>query len=66
MKFFNLGAGELLLIFIFAVLAVGPKEALRLVSQARDVVSSVRGAINDLTSEITRAAADITEISDKD
>jgi len=66
MKFFNLGAGELLLIFIFAVLAVGPKEALRLAGQARDVIQSVRGALAELTSEITRAAADVTDIPEKD
>jgi Sec-independent protein translocase protein TatA len=66
MKFFNLGAGELLLIFIIAVLAIGPKEALRLLGQARDIVQSVRGAMSELTSEISRVAAEVTDIPKKD
>ncbi len=65
MKFFSLGAGELLLILLFAIIAVGPKEALRLVGQARDIVSTVRGAISELTSEISRAASEITELSEE-
>ncbi|MBL7164771.1 MAG: hypothetical protein ISS57_19460 [Anaerolineales bacterium] len=59
MKFFSLGAGELLLILVFAILAVGPKETVRLAGQARDVLGTVQKAFNELSSEVTRMASDV-------
>jgi Sec-independent protein translocase protein TatA len=61
MKFFSLGAGEILLIVLFAILAVGPKETAKLAQQAGEVVKNVRGMFNELTSEITRSAANLSD-----
>lgn len=61
MKFFSLGAGEILLIVLFAILAVGPKETAKLAQQASELVKNVRGMFNELTSEITRSAANISD-----
>ncbi len=61
MRFFNLGASEFLLIIIFAILGVGPKDALRLAGQARDIIRSVQNAFNDLTNEVTRAASEVID-----
>ncbi len=64
MRFFSLGAGELLLILVFAILAVGPKETIRLASQARDVIGTVQKAFNELSSEVTRMASDVVSSID--
>jgi Sec-independent protein translocase protein TatA len=61
MRFFNLGASEFLLIIIFAILAVGPKDALRLAGQVRDIVRSVQSTFNELTNEVTRAASEAVD-----
>ncbi|MBC8506524.1 MAG: hypothetical protein ISR58_04905 [Anaerolineales bacterium] len=67
MKFFSLGASELLLILIFAILAVGPKETIRLASQARDVIGTVQKAFNELSGEVSRMASDVVSgIDDMD
>ncbi len=58
MRFFNLGAGEIMLIMLFAVLAVGPQETARLFQQVREIVSSIQTAFKDLTSEVTRVVAE--------
>jgi len=63
MRFFNLGASELVLIFVLAVLAIGPKETLRLVTQMRQVVQSVRGTFAELSAEVGRAATEVMEES---
>jgi Sec-independent protein translocase protein TatA len=62
MKFFNLGAGEIVLILLFAIIAVGPKETIRLAGQVRDIIRNVQEVFSDLTSEVSRLAEDITEI----
>lgn len=65
MKFFSLGASELILILIFAILAVGPKETIRLASQARDVIGTVRKAFNELSGEVSRMASEVvSDIND--
>lgn len=64
MKVFNLGASELFLILLFAILAVGPKETLRFAGQAREIIKAVQGTISELTSEVSRVAADIIDTSD--
>ena len=64
MKFFNLGATELVLIILFAILAVGPKETLRYAGQAREIIKAVQGTISELTSEVSRVAADVMEPSE--
>jgi Sec-independent protein translocase protein TatA len=63
MRFFNLGASEFILIIIFAILAVGPKDALRLAGQLREIVRSVQSTFNELTNEVTRAASEVVDTS---
>jgi Sec-independent protein translocase protein TatA len=62
MRFFNLGGSEILLLFLFAVLAIGPKETVRLAGQAREIVKSIQGTLSDLTEEVTRVAGDIPDL----
>ena len=64
MRFFNLGAGEIILIALFAILAVGPKETAKLAQQASEIVKSVRGMFSELTTEITRSASNLTDAVD--
>jgi len=64
MKFFSLGAGELMLILVFAILAIGPKETIRLAAQARDVIGSIQRAFNELSGEVTRMASDVVDSID--
>ena len=64
MKFFNLGGGEIFLILLIAILAVGPKETAKLARQATDVIKNVRNVLGDLTSDITRAASDVADAVD--
>lgn len=61
MRFFNLGAAELLLILLFAILAVGPKETIRLAGQVREMIKSAQSALNEITAEVTRAATEVME-----
>lgn len=61
MNFFNLGASELLLIFLLAILAIGPRETLRLARQGSDAFKAVRQTFSELTSEVTRAASEVLE-----
>ena len=61
MKFFNLGASELLLIVVFAILAIGPKETVKLFNQGREILSSIQAALSDLTSEVGNLAKDVIE-----
>jgi len=65
MQFFNLGASELMLIMLFAILAVGPKETLKLVNQAREIVSSLQAAVGELSSEMSRAASEAMDPIDE-
>ncbi len=64
MKFFNLGAGEMVLIMLFAILAVGPKETVKLAQQASEIMKNVRGMFSELTTEITRSATNLAEAAD--
>jgi Sec-independent protein translocase protein TatA len=61
MRFFNLGASELLLIAVFAILAVGPKETIKLFNQGREILSSIQGVISELTSEVSNIAKEVVE-----
>jgi Sec-independent protein translocase protein TatA len=65
MKFFSLGAGELMLILVFAILAVGPKETIRLAGQAREVIGTVQRAFNELSGEVSRMASDVVSSIDE-
>ncbi len=61
MRFFNLGASEFLLIFLFAILAIGPKETIRLAGQARDIIKSLQSAISELSSGVAHIAEEVLE-----
>ena len=65
MRFFSLGAGDLILILVFAILAVGPKETIRLAGQARDVIGTVQRAFNELSGEVSRMASDVVSSIDE-
>jgi len=65
MRFFNLGASELLLIVVFAILAIGPKETIKLFNRGREILSSVQGAISELTSEVGNIAKEVVETSEE-
>jgi len=65
MRFFNLGASELLLIVVFAILAIGPKETIKLFNQGREILSSIQGVLSDLTSEVGNIAKEVTETSEE-
>ena len=65
MRLFNLGAGELILILVFAILAIGPKETIRLTSQARDAIGTVQRAFNELSAEVSRMASDVVNTMDE-
>ena len=67
MRFFNLGASELMLIVLFAILAIGPKETIKLFNQGREIIASIQTALSDLTSEVGNLAKDAIVVSeDKD
>ncbi len=53
-----------MLIVLFAILAVGPKETAKLAQQASEIVKNVRGMFSELTTEITRSATNLTEAAD--
>jgi len=61
MRFFNLGASELLLIAVFAILAIGPKETIKLFNQGREILSSIQGVLSELTSEVGNIAQEVLE-----
>ena len=61
MRFFNLGASELLLIVVFAILAIGPKETIKLFNQGREILSSIQGVLSELTSEVGNIAKEVIE-----
>ncbi len=61
MRFFNLGASELLLILLFAILVIGPKETIRLAGRAKEAIRSVQGAFSDLTTGVANIAEEIFE-----
>ncbi|MFC1936311.1 twin-arginine translocase TatA/TatE family subunit [Chloroflexota bacterium] len=65
MKIFSLGVGEITLIVLIAILAIGPKETAKLARRASEFIKSAKGLLNDLTSEVTRAASDIAENSNE-
>jgi Sec-independent protein translocase protein TatA len=61
MRFFNLGATELFLIFLFAVIAIGPQETIKYARQAREMIENVKGVFSDLTSEVSKVASDVMD-----
>ena len=61
MRFFNFGASEIFLLFLLAILAVGPKETLRLFRQARDILKSLQNTFLELTGEFSRVASETLE-----
>jgi len=65
MRFFNLGASELLLIVVFAILAIGPKETIKLFNQGREILSSIQGVLSELTSEVGNIAKEVVETSEE-
>ena len=65
MRFFNLGASELILIVVFAILAIGPKETIKLFNQGREILSSIQGVLSDLTSEVGNIAKEVAETSEE-
>lgn len=65
MKFFNLGASEMMLIFIFAILAIGPKDTVKLFNRGREILTSVKAALSDLTSEVGNIAKEVVETPDE-
>lgn len=65
MRFFNLGASEMMLILIFAILAIGPKETVKLFNRGREILSSMRAALSDLTSEVGNLANEVIEMPDE-
>lgn len=65
MKFFNLGAGEFLLILLFAIIAIGPKETVRLARQAREIIQSVQSYFSDIASEMTQIPTEILDNSNE-
>jgi Sec-independent protein translocase protein TatA len=65
MKFFNLGAGEFLLILLFAIIAIGPKETVRLAGQAREIIRSVQSYLSDITSEMARIPTEILDTANE-
>jgi Sec-independent protein translocase protein TatA len=64
MRFFNLGASELMLILVFAILAIGPKETLKLFNRGREIVASIQSVLSDLTSEVGNLAKDVVDTSE--
>ena len=64
MRFFNLGASELLLIVVFAILAIGPKETIKLFNQGREILASIQAALSDLTSEVGNIAKEVVETTE--
>ena len=65
MKFLNLGASEMMLIFIFAILAIGPKDTVKLFNRGREILTSVKAALSDLTSEVGNIAKEVVETPDE-
>ncbi len=65
MRFFNLGASEMMLIVIFAILAIGPKDTVKLFNRGREILASVKEALSDLTSEVGNIAKDVVEMPDE-
>jgi Sec-independent protein translocase protein TatA len=61
MRFFNLGASELFLIFLFAILVVGPKETVRYAKKAREAVRAMQGVFSDLSSGVANIAEEVFE-----
>jgi len=61
MRFFNLGASELMLILVFAILAIGPKETLKLFNRGREIFASIQAALSDLTPEVGTLAKEVVE-----
>ena len=64
MRFFNLGASELMLILVFAILAIGPKETLKLFNRGREIFASFQAVLSDLTSEVGNLAKDVVDASE--
>ena len=65
MRFFNLGASELMLIVVFAILAIGPKETVKLFNQGREILAAVKAALSDLTSEVGNLAKEVVEMPEE-
>jgi len=65
MRFFNLGASEMMLILIFAILAIGPKETVKLFNRGKEILGSVKAALSDLTSEVGNIAKDVVEMPEE-
>ncbi|MBT4841969.1 MAG: hypothetical protein HOJ23_08265 [Gammaproteobacteria bacterium] len=65
MRFFNLGASELILIVVFAILAIGPKETIKFFNQGREVLASIQAAISDLTSEVGNIAKEVVDTTEE-
>ena len=61
MKFFNLGASEMMLIVVLAILAIGPKETVKVINRGREILASVKAALSDLTSEVGNIAKEVVE-----
>ena len=65
MKFFNLGASEMMLIVVLAILAIGPKETVKVINRGREILASVKAALSDLTSEVGNIAKEVVEMPDE-
>ena len=65
MKFFNLGASEMMLIVVLAILAIGPKETVKVINRGREILNSVKAALSDLTSEVGNIAKEVVEMPDE-
>ncbi|MBI2831262.1 MAG: twin-arginine translocase TatA/TatE family subunit [Chloroflexi bacterium] len=54
MDFLDVGAGELLLILIVALLVLGPGKIVEVARELGKIVRSIRKASSDFTTQITR------------
>ncbi|MBC8334048.1 MAG: hypothetical protein H8E29_02180 [Anaerolineales bacterium] len=61
-----MGASELLLIFLFAILVVGPKETVRLAGKAKEAIRAMQGVFSDISSGVANIAEEVfDETKDK-
>lgn len=68
MNFFNIGTAELLLIFVIALIVVGPRRLPEIAQSLGKIVSDIRKVSQEFTTEMTRelnAASDSKESGDK-
>jgi sec-independent protein translocase protein TatB len=66
MNFFNIGTAELLLIFVIALIVVGPRRLPEIARSLGKVVNDVRKMSQEFTAEVTRGleapAKELTEV----